>query len=127
MQELQHLFPRLRSYIFYLLALYVLGWGFTLYQTVFLGLILGTALSLYNLWVLVRRAKQFGQALDEGKRPRSVGTFARFATAALAVVITISYPNTFHIIGVVMGLMTSYLVIIIDLVVQNIRRRWEER
>jgi ATP synthase protein I len=119
MQDLQHVFPRLRSYILYLLALYVLGWGFTSYKAVFAGLILGTALSLYNLWNLVRKFEQFGQALDEGK----IGTVVRFATAALAVVITISYPKTFHIISVVVGLMTYYVVIIIDLVVQNMRRR----
>ena len=123
MQDLQYVFPRLRSYILYLLALYVLGWGFTSYKAVFAGLILGTALSLYNLWNLVRKFEQFGQALDEGKKPRSIGTVVRFATAALAVVITISYPKTFHIISVVVGLMTYYVVIIIDLVVQNMRRR----
>ncbi|MBM7704056.1 ATP synthase subunit I [Metabacillus iocasae] len=127
MQELHQMFPRLRSYIFYLLALYVLGWGFTSYQSVFLGLILGTVLSLYSLWVLVRRSKQFGQAVEEGRRPRSVGTFARFASAALAVIIAMRYPTEFHIVSVVLGLMTSYLVIIIDLVVQNLRKRWEER
>ncbi|WP_110112622.1 ATP synthase subunit I [Bacillus sp. CGMCC 1.16541] len=127
MQELHQMFPRLRSYMFNLLALYVLGWGFTSYQSVFLGLILGTSLSLYSLWVLVKRSKQFGQALEEGRRPRSVGTFARFATAALAVIVAMRYPNHFHIISVVLGLMTSYLVIIIDLVVQNLRKRWEER
>ncbi|TYR80172.1 ATP synthase subunit I [Priestia megaterium] len=123
MQELQHIFPRLRSYILYLLALYVLGWGFTSYQSVFAGLILGTVISLYNLWGLVRKFKKFGRAFDEGKKPRSLGTVTRFATAALAVVITISYPKTFHLISVVVGLMTSYVVIVIDFVVQNLRRR----
>ena len=41
MPEYKLFLIRLRKYIFYLLALYVLGWGFTSYQSIFLGLILG--------------------------------------------------------------------------------------
>ncbi len=66
MQDLQHVFPRLRSYILYLLALYVLGWGFTSYKAVFAGLILGTALSLYNLWNLVRKFGSFSLLVKAG-------------------------------------------------------------
>ena len=122
MQDLQHVFPRLRSYILYLLALYVLGWGFTSYKAVFAGLILGTALSLYNLWNLVRKFEQFGQALDEGKAPfnwdccKICNSCSRSCDYHLL-------SKTFHIISVVVGLMTYYVVIIIDLVVQNMRRR----
>ena len=41
MPEYKFIFKRVRKYILYLLALYVLGWGFTSYQSIFLGLILG--------------------------------------------------------------------------------------
>ena len=55
MPEYKLIFKRVRKYIFYLLALYVFGWGFTSYQSIFLGLILGTSLSLFNLWILVKK------------------------------------------------------------------------
>jgi ATP synthase protein I len=127
MQDLQQMFPRLRSYIFLILALFVLGWGFTEYQSVFLGLILGTVFSLYNLWILVRRERQFGQAVEQGRKVKSVGTFTRFATAALGVIIALRYPEEVHLVAFIMGLMTFYFVIIIDFIIQSIRYRWEER
>ena len=63
MPDYKLIYKRVRKYILYLLALYVLGWGFTSHQTVFLGLILGTSLSLFNLWLLVRKTKKFGEVM----------------------------------------------------------------
>jgi ATP synthase protein I len=122
MPDIQDIFKRHRKYILYLLSIYVLGWGFTPYQTVFLGLLLGTALSLYNLWVMVRKTERFGQAVAQGTRVMSLGTFSRLASAGLAVLISYRYPQYFHIAGVILGLMTSYIVILIDIIIQTIRK-----
>lgn len=122
MQDIQQLFQRLRSYIFFILALFVIGWGVTPYHSVFLGLILGTSFSLYNLWVLARRQNKFGQAITEGKKIKSFGTFIRFAVAILAVILAMEYPHIFHLTSVILGLMTSYIVIMIDLFIQFIRK-----
>lgn len=119
MSEIKEMYTRQRKYIFLLLALYVLGWGFTAYQDVFLGLILGTSLSLFNLWLLVRKADKFGDAVVQGKKVRSLGSFSRMATAALAVMITFKYPESIHLISVVLGLMTMYFVIMIDFLLQS--------
>ena len=127
MSDLKGIFERHRRYIFLLLSIYVLGWGFTPYQTVFLGLVLGTVLSLYNLWVMVRKTERFGQAIVDGKNPRSIGTFSRLASAALAVLLSYRFPEYFHLAGVIVGLMTSYIVILIDIIIQTIRSRSEER
>lgn len=35
MPEMNEMIARQRKYIFYLLAVYVLGWGFTSYQSIF--------------------------------------------------------------------------------------------
>jgi ATP synthase protein I len=120
--ELKDVFIRYRKYMLFLLSIYVLGWGFTAYQSVFLGLILGTVLSLYNLWVMVRKTVRFGQAIVEGRSARSIGTFSRLASAALAVLISYRFPDLFHIAGVIVGLMTSYIVILIDIIIQTIRK-----
>jgi ATP synthase protein I len=123
MQELQQMFQRQRKYIYYLLSVYTLGWGFTQYKTVFLSLIFGTVISFYCLWTLVRKTEHFGRAVIEGKKVRSLGTFSRMAAAGLAVLIVMRYPHDFSIIPVVLGLMTSYFVIIIDYFLQKIISR----
>ena len=114
MPEYRSMFIRVRKYIFYLLAIFVLGWGFTSYQEVFLGLILGTSLSLINLWLLVKRMDRFGKQFDKGKVIKSLGFFSRVAVAILGVFIALEYPEYFHLISVIIGLMTTYVVIMID-------------
>ncbi|MEH7180685.1 ATP synthase subunit I [Neobacillus vireti] len=119
MQEFQTMFIRQRKWMFFLLSFYVLGWGFTAHQSIFLGLILGTSLSLFNLWLMARKIDKAGQAAAEGRQLRSLGSFSRMATGALAIVITMRYPEQFHLISVVIGLMTSYIVIMIDFFSHN--------
>ena len=114
MPEYKLIFKRVRKYILYLLALYVLGWGFTSYQSIFLGLILGTSLSLFNLWILDRKMKQFGEVMVNGGKIYSLGLLTRMATAIFAVLIAMEYSNYIHLISVVIGLMTAYIVIMID-------------
>jgi ATP synthase protein I len=123
MPEMNEIFARQRKYIFYLLAVYVLGWGFTSYQSIFLGLILGTILSLYNLWILARKMRIFGESMMEGKKVVSLGSFSRMATAAFAVILAMRFPGTFHLISVIIGLMTSYIVIMIDFFLQSFHLR----
>lgn len=122
MPEINIVFKRQSKYMVYLLAAFVLGWGFTNYQTVFGGLLLGTSLSLYNLWLVNQKMKKFDQAITEGKKVKSLGTMTRFASAGLAVIIALEYPEHFHLISVVLGLMTAYLVIIIDFFIHLKRR-----
>jgi ATP synthase protein I len=114
MFDMHLIFKRQRKYILFLLAIYVLGWGFTPYQSVFLGLILGTSISLYSLWLMVRKHDQFDRAMEQGLKIRSLGTAARMAAAGFGVLISAQYPEYFHLIGVVIGLMTIYIVIMID-------------
>ncbi len=115
------MFRRYRKYILYLLSLYVAGWGFTEYQSVFLGLVLGTSISLYNLWIMVRKHNQFDRAIQEGRKTGSLGTTSRMAAAGVAVFFAIKFPDYFHLVSVVIGLMTMYIVIMIDYVVQHSR------
>jgi ATP synthase protein I len=114
MPEFRVMYNRQRKWIFYLLSIYVLGWGFTSYKTIFLGLILGTCFSFLNLWMLVRKTESFDKAIAKGKKVRSLGSLQRMATAAIAVIIALRYPQYFQIIYLVLGLMTSYIVIMID-------------
>ncbi|MFY4775245.1 ATP synthase subunit I [Metabacillus sp. RGM 3146] len=121
MSDLHLMFQRYLKYIFFLLALFVLGYGFTGYKSIFLGLILGTGFGLYNLWTMVRKQKQFGRAFDEGKKVRSLGTLSRMASAGIAVLVGIRFPEQFNIVSVVIGLMTIYVVIMIDYFIIHLR------
>lgn len=123
MSELKGMYTRQQRYIIFLLAVYVLGWGFTDYQHIFLGLMLGTGLSLFNLWLLVKKTDQFGDSLLSGKKVRSLGMLSRMAAAVFAVIIAMEYPEQIHLVSVIIGLMTSYLVIMIDFFVQSFRSR----
>lgn len=116
MPEIVDLYKRAIKWMFYLLAIYVLGWGFTSYQTTFMGLILGTAGSLINLWLLFGRMKRFDKTITNGKkvRSRSLGSSSRMAVAAVAVLIAMRWPQVFQVGSMVLGLMTSYIVIMID-------------
>jgi ATP synthase protein I len=121
MPELQAMFSRQRRWMFFLLSFYVIGWGFTAYKSIFMGLIFGTSLSLFNLWLMVRKADQFGDNVLKGKKVRSLGSFSRMATGALAVVVAMRYPEQFHLISVVIGLMTAYIVIMIDFFIHSVK------
>lgn len=123
MPEFKMMYIRQRKYMFFLLSLYVLGWGFTSYQTIFLGLILGTSLSLFNLWLIMRRIERFGKAVTSGRKVSSLGTISRMASAVLAVMIALRFPEKIHLISVVFGLMTAYIVIMIDYFLQAFHLR----
>ncbi|MBS4223429.1 ATP synthase subunit I [Lederbergia citrea] len=125
MPELQQLFYRHCKYIYYILSIYVLGWGFTSYKSIFMGLILGTSVSLFNHWYLVRKTTIFGEAFTSGKKVRSLGTLVRMATVILAVYIAGKYPDTFHLVSVIIGVMTAYAVIMIDFALQQIFKSHE--
>jgi len=123
MPEIRVIFERQRKYIFFLLSFYFFGWAFTDYQSVFAGLIVGTAASLYNLWLLARRTWNFGDAVLQGKKIRSLGSFSRFAAAGLVIFVALEYPEHVHLISAVLGLMTSYFVIMIDFLIQSFHIR----
>lgn len=116
MQYYERMISRQRKWMFYLLALLLLGAGLTPFLRIFLGLLLGTILSFYNLWLMQRKIDQLGKASTEQRTSQGIGTFTRLASAVLAVLVALQYPEYFHLISVVIGLMTAYLVIMIDFI-----------
>lgn len=114
MQTLQEIHNRQKKIVFILLALFVLGWGFTDYQTIFAGLILGSFFGLYNFWILVRRMKRFEHSISKGKRGASIGTAMRFASGVAAAAIAISLPEHIDMVSTVIGLMIPYILLLVD-------------
>ena len=117
MNDFDSMVLRQRKWMLYLLALLVLGAGFSPYTRVFYGLVLGGAISFYNLWLLQRKVKVLGDQVAETGEARGgggLGTFSRMAAAVLGVLIAIRFEANFHIIAVIVGLMLSYIVIALD-------------
>lgn len=71
---------------------------------------------LFNLFLLQKKIDIMGEKAANNQTAKSFGTLSRFAAAALVVVIILRYPEQFHIIAAVVGLMTPYLVIMIDFI-----------
>ncbi|ASK62082.1 hypothetical protein CFK37_07860 [Virgibacillus phasianinus] len=117
MKQYENMIARQRMWMLYLLAFLVLGAGFAPYPRIFLGLLLGAIISFYNLWILQKKIYDFGEAVVKKQSARGLGTVSRFAAVALAVVIALRFEEYFHVIAVIIGLMTSYIVILIDFMV----------
>ena len=114
MQTLQQIYSRQKRILFFLLALFVLGWGFTDYKQLFAGLILGSLFGLYNFWILVRRMERFDRSFTEGKKVASLGTAMRFASGVAAAAVAITLPEHFDLISVVIGLMIPYILLLVE-------------
>ena len=112
METLQEIYTRQKRVLFFLLALFVLGWGFTDFKQIFAGLILGSLFGLYNFWILIRRMNKFDRALTEGKRRTSLGTAMRFASGVAAAAIAISLPEQVDLVSTVIGLMIPYVLLL---------------
>ncbi|MCM3004672.1 ATP synthase subunit I [Priestia koreensis] len=131
MITVQQLVTRQKKYMFYLLALFVLGWGFTSYQREFLGLILGTIVSFFSLRLVAFKIDKLLDRVIEGEkvkaRPKVVSTYTRLALFGLLILLAIRYENMMEVWSLAVGLLTGYFVMIIDYVyIQYISNR-EER
>lgn len=123
MSQYESMITRQRKWMLYLLAIFVLGAGFSSYPNFFNGLLLGGAISFYNLWVLQRKIRRFGEAVAEGGSPLGIGTFTRLAGAALAVIIALKFEDVIDITGVIFGLGTSYIVLMIDFAIRTFSQK----
>lgn len=123
MLNYQSMTNRQRKWMLYLLALLVLGAGFSSYQAIFFSLILGSLISFYNLWLMQKKINDFGEAIVKKQKARGLGMISRLAAVALGVLIVIRFEEYFHLISFIIGLMASYLVILIDFIVFQVLKK----
>ncbi len=74
MIDVHGLVQRQKKYMYYLLALLVLGWGFTSYKDVFLGLIIGTIFSFLSLRIIARRTDKLLDRVTNGENVKFKAT-----------------------------------------------------
>lgn len=119
MKEYEAMTARQRKWMLYLLAILVLAVGFAPYPRIFQGLLLGTAASAYNLWLLQRKMGQFAQSIEDNKTRAGIGTLSRLAAAMLVTLIALRFEEHFHIIAVVVGLVSYYIIMMADLIIHT--------
>ncbi|MFD2707055.1 ATP synthase subunit I [Salibacterium lacus] len=112
-QTFQQETRRYVQFTFYALALYVIGWGMSPYQVFFLSAVIGTGLGLFNVWSMYRDVKKLGKAAEENRSAFSAGMLSRLASGALAAVLFLQFPGHFHLMGLVTGIMTPYIIILL--------------
>ncbi|MFJ7934309.1 ATP synthase subunit I [Sporosarcina sp. NPDC096371] len=123
MQTLQEIFNKQKRALFFCLALFVLGWGFTDFKTVFAGLILGSLFGLYNFWILVRKMEKTEQKFAEGKQSLSLGTVLRFASGIAAAAIATAMPEHFDLLSTVLGFGVPYLLLLVERIIYHVRHQ----
>ncbi|MCM3636480.1 ATP synthase subunit I [Sporosarcina luteola] len=121
MHTLRQIFNRQKIALFFLLALFVIGWAFSDFRPFFGGLILGSLFGLYNFWILVRRMERFDQNISKGKETKSIGTALRFGSGVAAAAIALSAPEKFDLIGTVVGLMIPHVLLLVDRIVVHVK------
>nr|WP_085994043.1 ATP synthase subunit I [Oceanobacillus senegalensis] len=124
MQEYENMVNRQRKWMLYLLALLVLGAGFTPYTRIFYGLILGTVISFYNLWLLQQKTNTFGKSVaEQGTARGGLGVISRLAAAAIGILLALRFQEIFHIMAVAIGILSSYLIILFDILIVIIQHK----
>lgn len=121
MNDLKRRVSRILKLSCFLLAAYVLGWGLTEYDAVFMGLILGTSVSLVNALYTGFKVHLFTERMKAGLKPKGMGMLTRFSLVALAALIAVRFPEWFNIIALAVGLLSSTVIMYIDGLVESIR------
>lgn len=114
MNELSHQLHRVIRISFFLLAGYVLAWGFSDAKSLFAGLLLGTAISMINSFYTAFKIQQLRRIVEEGAKKGSLGMLFRFGTASFGALIAVRYPETFLVTAYVVGLVTTQFLAFAD-------------
>nr|WP_246594124.1 ATP synthase subunit I [Evansella tamaricis] len=82
--------------------------------TFFMGLALGGVFSLLNLVSTYLQVRAIGKILSGGTVKWTFGTASRIISAVAAVYIAMRFPEYFDLVGVIIGLMITYVLILIE-------------
>ncbi|MGG1572965.1 ATP synthase subunit I [Fictibacillus sp. NRS-1165] len=127
MTEYTMTYRRYIKYTLFMLSFFVLGYGVTSYKSIFLGLSFGTLFSLFNLWSMYSSIERLGQAVINQQKVRTMGSLSRLLMGGLAALIAMRFPQFFNLLSVVIGLMTVYIIMLIDSLTKTIRTPKEKR
>jgi len=84
-----------------------------------------SVLLIYGYYI--KKTIRLSEAVAKGKTVYSIGSFSRFAYAALAILIAIQFPNDINILSTLIGLLTSYIVMALDSLILFIKKGYRKR
>jgi ATP synthase protein I len=73
------------------------------------------------------KIERLGQAVIQKRKVKTLGSLSRLMLAGLAVLIAMKYPEHFHLLSVVVGLVSIYIIMLIDSLTIAIRTPKEKR
>lgn len=117
MSNYQNMAIRQRKWYLYVIAIVTIITLVIPDKHFFLGLMIGTIVGFYNLWLLQRKTHILGEAAAKSGKRTGMGTISRLAMAALGTLIVLHYDLS--IIGFIIGLMLVYPIIMIDFLIFN--------
>ncbi|OIJ21793.1 hypothetical protein BKP45_03595 [Anaerobacillus alkalidiazotrophicus] len=113
MEDYIALTKRYTFYITIIVSIFLILAFITPYKSIFLGLFLGSVMSLGKLWSTYFQVKRIGESLDKGRAKWSLGTMFRMLLVLATVYFASQYPDQFHFISVIIGLMLTYIIIMV--------------
>lgn len=117
MSNYQNMATRQRKWFLYIIALIAIVTIVIPNKSFFIGLLIGTVVSFYNLWLLQRRTNLLGESAARSGKRTGLGTISRLAMVALGTLITLHYDAS--IVGFIVGLILVYPIIMIDFLLYN--------
>lgn len=108
---------RQKRWMYGIIALVLVGVILASDKTFFFGLLLGTGISYFNLWLLQKKTSILAASdVSEGFKS-GYGTISRLAASVLGIILAIRYDLSIG--GYLIGLMTAYPVMMLDFVIFN--------
>lgn len=100
-------------------------------QSYSLGLFIGLIFGYVNLWTIYRKTIVVGRAASSRGTHQSVfslvwaglGFLVRAAIALFAIWLAFLYPENIHLLSVITGFSLIYIIILIDMIIQFVRKR----
>src|SRR5699024_11283966 len=97
MSDYREMAKRQRKWMYVIIVMIAIGSFVLPYEYFFYGLLLGAAISFYNLWLLQRRTELLGDSAEKYGKRKGVGTASRLAAAALGVDRKSTRLNSSHV------------------------------
>lgn len=98
-------------------------------QSYSLGFLFGLILGFISLWTIYYKTKVVGRATDATRKSAfsfiwaGSGFAVRTALALFAVWMALTYPAYIHLLSVITGFSLIYIILLIDMIIQFIRKR----
>jgi ATP synthase protein I len=119
MNDIHVLIKRYSLYTSIVIVLMMIIALFATESTFFLGIAFGTSFSLVILLSTYFQVKRIGKSMKDSKYRFSFGTLGRMFTVVTAIIVAQQFPHYLNLTGVIIGLAVTYIILLIDPILQS--------